>query len=1332
MHKPSSSSEPPLASGAHRGTKGLTTTNRSIPMATAPPQSPLSTQTNFVNSTSGFQSMYPPPSSFNNLPPPVISNGIYPKVDSTSVNQQLYNIQNQHHKPSSSVNSNNSNGGKPNRSKSKRKQDASSAQRIYDSSSQIISGISSYVKSIPWTNLAKQLNEYGTYVSSAIGSVGNGATNSTIGDVGTISGNEAPFNYYLGYLIWSDFVFVPVAVDSKDVKADDPRLKEERLFMVLAYTNGFQIFDVHDPNNVREIISKRSDDMVCDMHSIVNSQPAVPVQQENDHLESIPTHEEPVSQHIIRSRHEVDDISDLSDENQNSDHVEYVNNENLRKSVNTESNKHLPFEELFKRMENTLDSDDEMEQHQDFKEHFKTEPAQQSTNGDETFQEPKIQETQGNIDIQHYLKLPPIHGSVKMTILLAKPSKKAISQSEKRQKTGEKKNLLRFYPLVSIVTETEPNTIHLYSLKYQTYLDDYVKISCGSNIHDSESVTVFQTISSEESFVVTDSSGQVYFFDPCTFEQISQGTCFPSRVQKKPLEGSNTKRKKKQQPNEDELYGGIMAIRKRFVAFASNSEVLNPKLDFTTKINSTLTEKSWDVAKKAATGIYMLGDLGLKKVSKYWAEMNEEKKKKKNYYSDESSQSDVSEDEDGEVENFSFSSLWNADLPAELASFEKTVGTIEIRDLRTNKVLLHFRAHNEPIAAMAFDRTGTLLCTAPLSGKYLNVFQILPNFYSNGDSTSSEKNIKLLYRLYRGFTSAHIQDIHFSVNSKWVAACSARGTIHLYAINPTGGPIDPRFHYNGEQQFSNSAVPECLVLNVVARIHDQSGGKKGQLGPNFAHNRSVFQFYSLSEFKSLNLLDINEDTVSTSDDDWEQQNININNENVLVTLNSGMLSYYLLKPQLKKKEKASAPENLNKTTVGTASSGLTSVHPIATTSADDFDLSLAVELIARFDIFQPQVYPHDVGQPVDNEQVFEERRHTSITWNNLFGFEEEAEKVSPRRFIDEKQDTLSKWISNVELETYSQPTNPLWATGHFKFRTIKAESSSSKVYQDQNVGSFNISDDDYNQMNDLSKSLYIKVSNPIPINKNKIESGVNEDEPKPLEAIDIGTITKAIDTPMTVVQPSAPLETVSKPITHTKTTEITVKQPSPKIIPKQESPPKPKHEEKHVSILAHDTISTDSSGSDDESTRYGSPLQPYKSNTKAPNTVTYLGSSVFGEMTHVSHAPNVGASILGSRDPMRESKLLSFSHMENYFEDERSDKKAKPLENTAKQPESKSSPNLGFSLTTSIQKDYFDDEENNSSEMEQRKQILKQYNQLNKSTHEEEFDEDVDEYFNDE
>lgn len=188
---------------------------------------------------------------------------------------------------------------------------------------------------------------------------------------------------------------------------------------------------------------------------------------------------------------------------------------------------------------------------------------------------------------------------------------------------------------------------------------------------------------------------------------------------------------------QDYLITNNAVLGSRWLAFASNQATTNPALDFS-QSNQSFSEIGMDLAKKTASSIYYFGDLGMKKV--------------KNLLNPESTQV-----------THTYMQVPHA-------------GTVEIRDIATRQLVAHFRSHREPIAAMTFDSSGTLLATASTEGNVINIFKIAP---SNGKGATDGKGIRHLYRLYRGVTSAYIRSLEFSINSKWLAVSSSHGTTRM-------------------------------------------------------------------------------------------------------------------------------------------------------------------------------------------------------------------------------------------------------------------------------------------------------------------------------------------------------------------------------------------------------------------------------------------------------------------------------------------------------------------------------------------------------------------------
>ncbi|XP_076959715.1 autophagy-related protein 18f-like [Bidens hawaiensis] len=180
-------------------------------------------------------------------------------------------------------------------------------------------------------------------------------------------------------------------------------------------------------------------------------------------------------------------------------------------------------------------------------------------------------------------------------------------------------------------------------------------------------------------------------------------------------------------------------------------------------------------SKQLAVGIVTLGDIGYKKLSRYYLP-------------------------DGNISQ-------QVNDTGRLPDTEN-VGMVIVRDVVSKSVIAQFKAHDSPIASLCFDPSGILLVTASVHGHSFNVFRIGPG-PANGASYTH------LYRLQRGFTNAVIQDISFSFDSRWITISSSRGTSHLFAISSTGGPVNMQ---SGEECAYDAASKPPVTLSAVGRI----------------------------------------------------------------------------------------------------------------------------------------------------------------------------------------------------------------------------------------------------------------------------------------------------------------------------------------------------------------------------------------------------------------------------------------------------------------------------------------------------------------------------------
>ncbi|KAL8530760.1 hypothetical protein ACS0TY_007704 [Phlomoides rotata] len=246
---------------------------------------------------------------------------------------------------------------------------------------------------------------------------------------------------------------------------------------------------------------------------------------------------------------------------------------------------------------------------------------------------------------------------------------------------------------------------------------------------------------------------QIYCFDSLTLEKKFIVITYPvPRVGEQGPFGVNTGY-------------GPMALGPRWLAYSPNRPFLlntgrvSPKSLASSVSPSTSPGSGAMMARAIASGLYTLGDMGYKKFSKYCPEM---------------------------LPDSPSSPGWKAGKLA--ASEPENAGVIVVKDLICSEVISQFRAHTSPISALCFDPSGTLLVTASVHGNNINIFRIMPSHKCGGSGSGDwSTSYAHLYKLYRGITSAVIQDISFSHYSQWIAIVSSRGTCHIFVLSPFGG-----------------------------------------------------------------------------------------------------------------------------------------------------------------------------------------------------------------------------------------------------------------------------------------------------------------------------------------------------------------------------------------------------------------------------------------------------------------------------------------------------------------------------------------------------------------
>ena len=226
------------------------------------------------------------------------------------------------------------------------------------------------------------------------------------------------------------------------------------------------------------------------------------------------------------------------------------------------------------------------------------------------------------------------------------------------------------------------------------------------------------------------------------------------------------------------------------------------------------------ISRNIASSLYNLGDQGRRSISNYLTPLPAE--------SDSAASS---------PSTAALSSPVSAS-PSASSAVPSTVsaGTVIVRDVLTQRILCHLKAHSSAIAALAFDPTGTLLVTAGQHGQYIHVYQLMtlpssspassPPSVSSPTAQQSSFSPRFLYRLFRGVTHATLRSLSFSSDSHWFTCTSLKGTTHIFAINPHGGPINVSTHApppvpvreDRDEREDDGVRDHPLTLNAIHRI----------------------------------------------------------------------------------------------------------------------------------------------------------------------------------------------------------------------------------------------------------------------------------------------------------------------------------------------------------------------------------------------------------------------------------------------------------------------------------------------------------------------------------
>eukprot|EP01117_Protostelium_nocturnum_P009683 TRINITY_DN3459_c0_g1_i4.p1 TRINITY_DN3459_c0_g1~~TRINITY_DN3459_c0_g1_i4.p1 ORF type:complete len:637 (+),score=100.50 TRINITY_DN3459_c0_g1_i4:166-2076(+) len=474
-------------------------------------------------------------------------------------------------------------------------------------------------------------------------------------------------------------------------------------------------------------------------------------------------------------------------------------------------------------------------------------------------------------------------------------------------------------PLMAIASSAEmgsnfPNVqVKLYSLKTNEYV----------NILRFRSEVC--SVSASRRLLVVGLRDHIHGFDSLTVERVFTLDCFcgPGHVP------------------------GVLALGSRWLAYPGNIPFPNNKVS---TASDKIVEVAKDVAKDIASGLYYLGQ---KTYTDYM-----------NYQNPDSTGLGIP------VSNSNNVHISKSPTDGNMTDYNEISGSVIVYDAVSMKNVSHFKPHSQPISAMAFDPSGSLLVTASIDGRYFNVFRVSPDSPNVVNS-----NIKHLYKLQRGVTPASIQSISFSADSRWIAVNSIRGTTHIFAINPTGGPVNVHTHLRTTNSHRltlyplvTDQTPPLVVLSSLFRVKNGVSMDESMMRlPSIA---------STCEFVGHPFA----------------------TEKMYVFTQFGVLTQHQLKPS----------------------------HPSPAPEQDPTVLQLMVEPIIEWDVGRRTKWPE---LPFSLPQSDSKASNQMKPLVNIEKKDEKSTKLEPE----------SQWLSSVEICTHSPHLRPLWASPQFAFKTFQQD-----------------------------------------------------------------------------------------------------------------------------------------------------------------------------------------------------------------------------------------------------------------------------------------------------
>ncbi len=153
--------------------------------------------------------------------------------------------------------------------------------------------------------------------------------------------------------------------------------------------------------------------------------------------------------------------------------------------------------------------------------------------------------------------------------------------------------------------------------------------------------------------------------------------------------------------------------------------------------------------------------------------------------------------------------------------------------------------HN--VTLVKFSPSGALLLVANENAQQFYIYKLFPetNFRHVNSKASGGRTAMLLYSIFRGYTSATVSSVAFSLCERWLIINSAKGTSHIYRLDENFQHVhDPVLRNSSAFDYNkNDAISRVINLSAFSRFKYDAALTQGDLWPVTA----IVSHYPLSK-----------------------------------------------------------------------------------------------------------------------------------------------------------------------------------------------------------------------------------------------------------------------------------------------------------------------------------------------------------------------------------------------------------------------------------------------------------------------------------------------------